>query len=74
LVGYILDRELDMVIALRNIVVPAPDVFGNIDHAKTLYLFVVCVLPMVPALRLRAKRRVSRNKSADFDMVHKNFI
>ena len=40
----ILDRELDVVVALGDIVVPAPEVSFDIWHGRLLYLLIVCVL------------------------------
>ena len=39
----ILDRELNVVVALRDIVIPTPEVGVEVDHGTALYLFVVCV-------------------------------
>jgi len=38
----ILDRELDVVVALRDVVVPPPDVLCDVGHGRALYLCAVC--------------------------------
>ena len=39
----VLDRQLDVVVALGDVVVPMPEVTVDIGHSRGLYLFAVCV-------------------------------
>ena len=60
----VLDGDLNVVIALGDIVIPAPDVMRDVGHQAPLYLFVVCCSG-IWCLRLGCglERRVSRNNN-----------
>ena len=57
----VFDRDLDVIVALGDVVIPPPDAFGDVDHGAIVRVCCVLLAPKGPALRLRAKRRVTRN-------------
>ena len=39
----VLDRDLDVIVALGDIMIPAPDALGNIDHGAIVDVCCVCL-------------------------------